>query len=265
MDHVRRWGLVCGCIKCNEKRKDGTKRVKCIKNGRRLHEAWPWIQLRIAEFKQWSNEVTEVACENDTETWTMIKHMCKKSASELNVHFKHYGIVPWLLARGDTVEGALECCKQITARPLAEHDTVTRDFYAKVGQGLWARAQGGEVTPALQTAVDERKMTMCDESPGEGFHRDTTVEHGRAPGSTVVHLKQKTRIKGVIENCSGFFLKKNTASKVEKSSATTGRTTGGSYKLLRSTGSVTSRWGVKRFTSEFTTRMRKPTTIGPGS
>jgi len=204
LEHIRRWGMICGHARCNELRKEGKKHVECRENGRRLRDAWEWIQLRIVEFQQWARTVTLADCEGNGDIWELVKTMCKKAASELRLHFKHYAVVPWAFARADTVAGALDCVTQIRARPLEDHDPVTRDFVGRVGADLESRSQGGELTTALEDEVGELNNSMLNESPGEGYHRETNLEQKRAPGSHEEHLKQKVRIKGVIKTCRKF-------------------------------------------------------------
>ena len=87
------------------------------------------------------------------------------------------------------------------------HSTVTQDFVHRVGDDLKKRALGEDCTTALQTAVDDMCNAMFDESAGEGIHREHSLEKTRAAASSEVHLKQKSRIKGVIKTVRGFCKK----------------------------------------------------------
>ena len=175
------------------------------RNGRRLRKAWPWIQLRIKEFKQWAKDVTLEACEGSHEFWQLIQAMCKTCASELRLNFKHLGLVPWAFVQAESIEGAKECVRQVRAQPLENHDSVTRDFLRRVGNDLDARAEGGPLTDALAAAVAEIDDAMLDEGPGEGYHRGTNLEKQRAAASTTEHMKRSVRIKGVIRTCRKFM------------------------------------------------------------
>jgi len=205
LEHIRRWALICGCGECNRKRKEGAKHISCPRNGRRLREAWTWIQLRIAEFKTWARTVTVEQCEGSYELWNLIVAMCKLCASELRAHFKHLNVVPYYLIHANTIEGAKECVRQIEAQPIENHDPVTQDFVRAVGQDLKDRAAGGDLTTALEDRVEIFEDSMLDESRGEGFHRGTNLEKQRAAASTAVHMKQKLRIKGVVKTIRKLF------------------------------------------------------------
>ena len=124
LEHVRRWGLVCPCKECNDRRHAGEKNVKCPKalNGRRLHQAWEFIQDQIKSFRQSSRSVPVAACEGSILWSGIVRNMCASAASELRLAFKYINNVPWSFARADTIKGAEECIHQINARPLADHD-----------------------------------------------------------------------------------------------------------------------------------------------
>ena len=112
---------------------------------------------------------------------------------------KYFGIVPWAFVLADTVAGAAACVQQVNERPLCEHDRATQDIWGRLQKDIEARAAGGEVTPALAEEVRILGHTPLDEGCGEGYHRDTSHEKIRAPSAATAHLKQHTRIKGVIK------------------------------------------------------------------
>jgi len=205
LEGIRRWALCCSHEKCQQLRADGAKHVSCPRNGRRLKEANKFILDRIGDFKRWAREVTLEACEGDVRFWKLVQDMCKHAASELRLHFKHLGVVPWSLVNADSVEGAKEAVLQINERPLDEHDCVTRDFLDKVGHDLQCRAQGGEASTALLAEISELEDTMLEEGAGEGVHRGTNLEKIRAAASTSIHIKQKIRVKGVVKTVRRFL------------------------------------------------------------
>jgi len=207
LEHMRRWGMICGHAECNRRRKDGERHVVCPRNGRRLKEAWEWVQLRMEDFKERAKSITLLQCEGSNEIWNLVKNMNRSCASELRTQFKHYGIVPWALVNADTVEGAADCVRQIQARPIGDHDPVVQAFVAEVGQDLQVRAAGGELTSNLEHMIKRFEDAMLNEQPGEGVHRETTLEKHRAPASAVLHVKQKVRMKGVIKDCRSFIRK----------------------------------------------------------
>jgi len=191
LEHIRRWGLICPCVLCNDRRKAGEHHVYCPRNSRRLAEAWDWIQDRIQEFRAWSRQLGPQDCEGSHSLCDTVRRMLLRTASELQTHFSYLGKVPWLLAKADTVDGAAEVVRQINARPLADHDPATRAFVDRVGADVGVRANGGEATAALTTEARIIKHTPLNEVPGEAYHRATSHEHTRAPGGTNIHLKQK--------------------------------------------------------------------------
>jgi len=207
LEHCRRWGLICGCVECNKRRKDGAPHVKCVRNGRRLAEAWPWLQTMIRQFQNWSHTLTPEACEGSDDWCKIVRDLCARSASEIRISCRYLGKVPWLLATASSVDGAKECVKQIEKVALELHDPRTRDFVGRVGNELKLRAAGGELGSALKAEVDFMAWASEDETCGEGFHRETTLEKVRAPGSTTIHMKQKTRAKGVVRTIRKYIRK----------------------------------------------------------
>jgi len=207
LEHCRRWGLVCSCVRCKELRAGGMKHVECVFNGRRVDVAWAWVKDRCAEFTLWSRNVTVADCEG-SEAWRdTISKMCARACSEMKRDCKYLGTVPWLLTTADSVAGALACMTQIRKYPLENHDPVTRYFVQTVGNDLELRSQGGDLTTPLAAEVRALKWASLNESCGEGFHRSTNHEHVRAPAAKTVHLKSKVRAKGVIKTCRSFARK----------------------------------------------------------
>jgi len=205
LEHCRRWGLICSDAACNQKRSEGAKHVECPRNGRRLKEAWPWLLERIEELTVASRTITAEECEGDVEWVDLVRSMCSRAASEIRSTWKYLGQVPWALARADSVEGALECMTQIRKQPLELHDPFTRDFVQRVGNDLEARSQGGDLTPALGSAVAFVKHSNLNETCGESYHRWTNHEKVRAPNASTVHMKQKVRSNNVIKTLRTFM------------------------------------------------------------
>jgi len=83
LEHIRRWGLCCPHTECNNRRRAGEHHVKCWMNGRRLREAWTWLQLRIQEFRLWSTTVTPADIGGSEEWCDIIRGLCAKAASEI--------------------------------------------------------------------------------------------------------------------------------------------------------------------------------------
>ena len=94
LEHVRRWGLCCPRGECNRLREEEHKLVKCPRGlaGRRLHQAWPWVQKQIALFRTWSKSVTPADCEGSEEWCGIVRHMCASAASELRLAFNYQAL-----------------------------------------------------------------------------------------------------------------------------------------------------------------------------
>ena len=178
LEHIRRWGLICGCKKCNERRAQGEKHVQCDRNGCRLKEAWEFLEDRIKDFQTWGRTITREQCEGSQEYWELLQGMCKYAASELRAHFKHLNIVPWSLSQADSIAGAKAAVDQVDKQPLENHDTVTQDFLQRVGNDLRIRAAGGDASTELVSAVRCINNAMLNEAPGEGYHRETNFLGG---------------------------------------------------------------------------------------
>ena len=203
LEELRRWGLMCDCHE-QERAEKHLKHFTCDRNSRRIAGAWDHVEKVIAEFKERAKTLKPVDCEESQSLCTLLKGMCRKAADLLNKRYKYLGIVPWRLATADSVEGASACCEQIDAQAFDDHDPVTQDFIVRVGDDLRIRAAGGPCSERLAREVRALANTPLDESCGEGYHRDTTHEHHRAPGSTTIHLKRHTRHKKVVKTIRGF-------------------------------------------------------------
>jgi len=207
LEHCRRWGMICGCTECNDRRKAGAKHVSCPKNGRRLADAWEFIEKQLKELDADAKNLSPANCEDSEEWCDEIRKLCFRAVSEAKTTTKYLGKVPWCLPRARTVEGAKYCLNQIKKQTLDLHDPVTRGFMNRVGNDLVSRADGGDLTTALEAEIKFLEWANLDECCGEGYHRGTNLEKNRAPSSTNVHLKQKVRVKAVIKTIRGFIRK----------------------------------------------------------
>lgn len=213
LEHIRRWGLICPCQLCNDRRKQGDKNIECVYNGRRIHEAWDFIQDRSKEFTRWSKQVTVADCEGDNAWCDTIRKMCQRSSSELKRDNKYLGTIPWLFTTADTVKGAAKCVELVNKYPLEEQDPFVVYFVGRVGNDLRIRAAGGDLSTDLALEVRRAKWGSLNESCGEGYHRGTNHEHVRSPSATTIHLKSKVRQKNVIKTCRSFAHKYKEAGK----------------------------------------------------
>ena len=199
LEHIRRWGLICAC--CNHLRAShggSQKHIFCVRNSRRLDEAWVWVQDRCKELQAKATTLLPSMVEDSQSLCQLLKGMCRRAADLLHRRFKYLGVVPWLLTNANEVACAAVCVAQIDAVPLEEHDPITRDFERRLGADLRVRAGGGECSLALKAETDARKNMPLNEIPGEGYHRETTHEKKRAPAASTAHLKRITRVKQVL-------------------------------------------------------------------
>ena len=205
LEEFRRWGMICGCEICNNRRRElRVKHTFCPRNGRRLAEAWTHTKEVVAELRETALDMTPALCEGSQSLCEVVQAMLRTAADQLTRRLKFTGLVPWLFATADSPEGARECLKQMNAVPLPDHDPVTRDISIRLLPDLEQRAAGGELTPALRDEVHALQNCSLDESCGEGYHRDTTREKQRAAGASLTHLKRHTRVKGVIRMLKSF-------------------------------------------------------------
>jgi len=207
----RHWGMVCPC--CGDKRRANQKKITCSMKSRRLHQAWDFLQKRIADLNRWANNLTMQACEESRTIFRTVQSMLRLAAATIRTRFRYLGMVPWLLSTADTQAGAKECVAQIDARPLADHDPVTRDFVARWGDDLRARANGGALSGPLADAVKALRNCPLDESCGGCVHRATNHEKVRAPSSRHVHLKGTVRHRQVLKTAKAFVRKHGVAGK----------------------------------------------------
>jgi len=205
LEGVRRWAMVCPC--CEDKRREGAKHLHCRNNSRRLHQVPEFMSRTVADIQARARYLTAAMCGGDNEVKRLIKGMMDSAADSLMRRWKYFYIVPWRFSEADTVSGALECCQQVLARPIEEHDPTTRDIWARLSVDITTRSPGGPVTPALKLQVRAIKTTPLDESCGEGWHRDSNHEKCRAPNSSDAHLKRHVRAKGVIKDLRRFCRK----------------------------------------------------------
>ena len=96
--------MICAC--CGHKREAGQKHVECVRNSRRLREAWAEIQKQIAILKQSSKDLTPVLCEGSDSLRVLIKGMMAKCADQLRKRFRYLDVVPWALVNCHTIDGA---------------------------------------------------------------------------------------------------------------------------------------------------------------
>jgi hypothetical protein len=185
--------MICGCPEHIQARKNGTRHISCPRNGRRLREAWPFVQGVVKDMVRDSNALGVAACNGSEPVRKQVSNMMKRGASTIGIRFKYLANIPWICCNMDNMEGALEVIRQVEARPLPEHDPLMLDIWRRLESDIRQVAGGAEPSDALTEEVDLINATSLDESAGEGYHRASNHEHTRAPGAKMLHLKNTTR------------------------------------------------------------------------
>ena len=152
-EKARHWGMVCDHPHHAEQRRAGVKHIACERNGRRLAEAWPFVQDQVRLATEQANALTPAEFGGDREIWKVVRNMLFKKASEYRLRCGYLGQAPWLFVRATSTEDAAECMRQVRARPLEEHDCLTQIIVRRLGGDIDRRARGEDASDALQQEV----------------------------------------------------------------------------------------------------------------
>ena len=201
--------MTCTCREHVEYRQThgGRVTISCFWNSRKLREAWPFLQGKLAELKTMGEQLHEADCENNRGIWELVITMFLKVWTGISERFKYLSLLPWALARADEIEGAKEVMKQIRAVDWDKHDPYTRRFMTKVGGHAERRSEGSECHAELTKEVKAVNNSPLVEDFGEGYHRSTHHEKSRAPASTSRHVKQSVRQKEAMDRVKAFMAK----------------------------------------------------------
>ena len=96
-----------------------------------------FVEKKIKEFKRWADYITLGEVEGDHILHELMKATLKLLAVQMHTRYKYFSLVPWILVHADTVSGATEIEKQVRARPLEEHDAVTRRIWVPLSMTFW--------------------------------------------------------------------------------------------------------------------------------
>jgi len=203
LECYRRWGMVCSCPEHIQQRKEH-KKVSCIRDGRRLDEAWPKVQEMAEAFKTRKRTLRTADVEDDVDLYPKIRRLCAQAAGHIKHRFKYYGILPWSLALCLTPAGAQDALTEWESVPPAEHDFYTQRCFERFEDAVRDVKDGGRPTASLHAEITAMKWATMDEGRGEGYHRSTNREKVRAASSTQAHLKQCTRMKACLQTCRAF-------------------------------------------------------------
>ena len=196
-EEARHWGMTCSCADhVKQRRDDGIKHIHCFWNSRKLAEAWTFLEVMIKDVKEQGGHFTPDDAEGVREIWECVMVQLHKLMTGIQKRFGYLAMLPWAFSRACSVDGAVEVMKQIRARPLEQHDPLTRLVWDKVGGDIEKRSKGEPCTPALAEAVRVGfSYDPLAEDPGEGYHRDTHLEKIGHPRAQTVTLNSRPGIR----------------------------------------------------------------------
>ena len=205
IERQRRWGMICTCPEHIRMRQEGKRNINCYWNGRRLPEAWDYIQDQSAQMRARTRTLTLHDVEGDRELYPVIKKMLDFAASQGKGRTKFYGVAPWSFARAGTRQGAKEFLDMVAKYPIEQHDDITIGLMRDFGYMLQQFVAGEDADPALIEGIRVfNTVANLDEARGEGYHKEPTLEKKRAPASTSKRLKQSTRYRKTFRHMNAF-------------------------------------------------------------
>ena len=139
LEKTRRWGLLCACHE-EERRANPRKKIKCVMNSRRLHQA----RRRLKDLKDMLTEtgrhVNFILCENVAWVAQSLSFICRRLAVDLSYKTSHYGLVPWLVSEADDPEVAGQCAVQLRDGNVASFSPLELSYREKLLGDLEASA-----------------------------------------------------------------------------------------------------------------------------
>ena len=175
-----------------------------LENSRRLKGASARITEEIERDRQTARDLTPESCEGDVGLCGTIQGMLGIKVAELGTRSRYLQSAPWCFVNADSVQGATHCLDQVARFDMAQHDALTQDLVAQFGADVQVVKDGGPVSEALAREIEIMCLSPLDESAGEGVHRSDTLEKTRATGSTIQHVKQSARERGVFQRLNDF-------------------------------------------------------------
>ena len=198
LERMRHWGMVCNCERHRLDRHAGRK-VHCWKAGRRLEEVPQFLADAEQELQTTIDSLTPARVGGCRQTYNVIVNLLRQAKGLLQTRLRYLTLLPWRFATADTVTGAQACLEQVRSTDLEAHDSLTQRIVREYMVELELVANGCPCPKRLWDLVLQIRTACLDESLGEGFHRGTTRELARAPGSTLRSLKRAVRIKHVLK------------------------------------------------------------------
>ena len=168
-EEKRCWGLKCTCPQHVQDRLDGVKHIDCVMNSRRLREVVPTLADERRETKQKQRDLTPANTEGSNLVCILIKEMLARKVGALDTRFGYFKKLPWYFAHADEIDGAQEVMRQVRARPLEDHDSLTQMIMRRVGGDIERRAHGEEASLVLIEEVKRTNDSPLNESLGEGL------------------------------------------------------------------------------------------------
>ena len=204
-EKLRRRGVVCECVDHVRMRtEDRVRHIECWKNSRRLKGASARITEEIERDRQTARDLTPESCEGDVGLCGTIQGMLGIKVAELGTRSRYLQSAPWCFVNADSVQGATHLLDRVARFDMAQHDALTQDLVAQFGADVQVVKDGGPVSQALAREIKIMCWSPLDESAGEGVHRSDTLEIKRATGSTIQHVKQSARERGVFQRLNDF-------------------------------------------------------------
>jgi len=203
-ERERHWGMICSCKRHLEMRAEGVKHISCVHNSRRLETAGDQVKIIADNARQSARDLREEHCEGDNDLFRMIRTMLQKLASTTTQRLKYLRVTPWSFSCTRSVAGAKSWIDEVLARPLEEHDALTRTLWRNLETQVRSRADGNDIQDLHEQAVVRMNLSPLGEDPGESYHSVTTHEKTRAPSSSTAHLKQEARAFGAFEHVIAF-------------------------------------------------------------
>ena len=172
---------------------------------RRLRGAADRVDEEVAWFRSRAETLTVGACEGDATLFNAIQTQLRLGVQLLTMRFKYIKMAPWCFVKADTVEGARTFIRSATSRPSNEQDPLTNYLHETHRADMLALDDGGVCSELLSKAVSKFDEIPLDETPGEGYHRDTHHSLVRATGARNAYLMQSTRTKANLKLLKRFI------------------------------------------------------------
>jgi hypothetical protein len=194
IESARHWFMVCGCPEHRRQRHETGKQDPCNRVGRRLHEAADFVTKQPGLIRKAATDLKPVDTCDDNSICTDTKSMLRKYASLFETRTKYFMLIPWMYVNMDTEEGAQACLRQFADADFDSLDPLSQRLGTTLEADMQVVAFGGAPSAAIMKEVRRLENASCDESPGEGYHREATHSAGRSRSATTQTIIQEIRL-----------------------------------------------------------------------